>query len=124
MLRTTSGALLEQSESRLRAGVVGRGDRPWFETRSSTRTIFVSTPSSHLSGRVVDAQGRWVDDAELVVPRHELRARTDDGGRFRLPELPTQAPTMLIVRARGRQQQFQLVHAGGRAAGVVIQLGY
>lgn len=123
MLRTTSGALLEETKSRLDTGMTRR-PRPWLETRSTTRTIFISTPSSHLSGRVVDAQGRWVDDAELVVPRHALRARTADGGRFRLPELPTQAPTTLVVHARGRQQQFQLVQAGGRAAGVVIQLGY
>ena len=121
MLRTASGARLEQSESRLDAGIV-RCERRWLEARSSTRTIFASTPSSHLTGRVIDAQGRWVDDAEILVPRHELRARTADGGRFRLPALPTRTPTMLVVHTNGRQHQFQLVQAGGRAAGVVIQL--
>jgi hypothetical protein len=95
-----------------------------LEATSTRRTVFVPTPASHLSGRVLDLNGRWVDDAEIVLPRHELRTKTSDGGRFRLPALPTQAPTTLVVSAHGRQQEYQLVQAGGRAAGVVIQFGY
>jgi hypothetical protein len=72
---------------------------------------------------VIDADGRAIPDAIVLVPRHELHTRTDDSGRFRLRALPTHAPTTLVVRAGGRQQQFELVRAGGRAAGVVIRLG-
>jgi hypothetical protein len=94
----------------------------WAGTRG--RTILAATSGPDLSGRVIDANGRAVPGAVVLVPRHELHARTDDGGRFRLPAPPTHAPTTLVVRAGERQQQFELVRAGGRTAGVVIRLGF
>ena len=91
------------------------------DLRSRRRTIYASTPCSHFSGRVVDATGRAIEDATVTVPRHAMSARTDDGGRFRLPPLPTQEPTTLWVFANDRQQQYEIVQAGGRSAGVIIQ---
>lgn len=86
------------------------------------RTIYAPTPADSLSGRVVGADGRAVERATVAVPRYEWQARTDDAGRFRLPSLPSQEPVTLVVHANGREEQMRLVQAGGRAAGVVIQL--
>jgi hypothetical protein len=87
------------------------------------RTIYATTPASHLSGRVVGADGRAVDRATVAVPKYEMHAKTDDAGRFTLPALPSQEPVTIVVHANGREEQLRLVQAGGRAAGVVIQLG-
>ena len=86
------------------------------------RTIYAPTPAGSLNGRVVGADGRAVERATVAVPRYDWRARTDDAGRFRLPALPSQEPVTLVVHANGREEQMRLVQAGGRAAGVVIQL--
>jgi hypothetical protein len=92
------------------------------EPSPSRRTIYASTPSSHLDGRVVGADGRPVEQATVVVPKYEMRARTDDGGHFHLPPLPRHETATLVVHAHGRQQTVDLVQAGGRSPGLVIQL--
>jgi hypothetical protein len=97
-------------------------DLPSRSVRPPMRTIYATTPASHLSGRVVGSDGRAVDRAVVAVPRYEMRARTDDAGRFNLPALPSQEPVTLVVHANGREEQLRLVQSGGRAAGVVIQL--
>jgi hypothetical protein len=86
------------------------------------RTIFASTPDARLDGRVVGADGRPVDRATVAVPKYHLRAETDDAGRFHLPPLPRNERATLVVHANGQQQAIDLVNAGGRSAGVVIQL--
>jgi hypothetical protein len=101
----------------------GRHEPPAPLARPPVRTIYATTPASHLSGRIVGADGRAVDRATVAVPRYEMRARTDDAGHFKLPALPSQEPVTLVVHANGREEQLRLVQTGGRAAGVVIQIG-
>lgn len=92
------------------------------ETTPVRRTIFASTPDSRLDGRVVGADGRPVDRATVAVPKYHLHAETDDAGRFHLPSLPRNERATLVVHANGQQQAVDFVNAGGRSAGVVIQL--
>lgn len=86
------------------------------------RTIFATMPDSRVDGRVIGTDGRPVDRAMVMVPKYEMRAQTDDAGRFHLPALPRNEPATLVVHAHGRQQAIDLVQSGGRAAGLVIQL--
>ena len=97
-------------------------DLPAREGRLVTRTIFATTPASHLDGRVVGTDGRPVDRATVAVPKYAMRASTDEAGRFHLPPLPRHESATLVVHANGRQQEVQLVASGGRTAGLVIQL--
>lgn len=85
------------------------------------RTIFATMPESHVNGRVVGTDGRPVDRAMVVVPKYDMRAQTDDAGRFHLPALPREETATLVVHAHGHAQAVDLVQSGGRAAGLVIQ---
>lgn len=97
-------------------------DMPEEEIPPSRRTIFATMPDSRLDGRVVGTDGRPVDRAMVVVPKYQMRAQTDDAGRFHLPALPKDERATLVVHAHGHQQAIDLVQSGGRAAGLVIQL--
>jgi len=97
-------------------------DLPAPHAPTTRRTIFATTSSLYLNGRVVGADGRAVEQATVLVPRYDMRTQTDEGGRFQLPAPPSRDPVDLVVHANGRQEQIALVQSGGRAAGVVIQL--
>jgi hypothetical protein len=86
------------------------------------RTIFATMPESQVNGRVVGTDGRPVDRATVMVPKYQMRAQTDDAGRFHLPALPRNETATLVVQARGHAESVDLVQSGGRAAGLVIQL--